>query len=189
MLILKQTLTLIAIWNNGIYIYACVSVCIYFISHYIYYFLVKQIVCFCHITSNSFDVKSDDFCLLKMWIYKLKGSTMKITLWVFKNTKHFHRKVLLLSLTNAAVDINAKTLKENGILLSKFAQDVVEARILRNIAGWDYLLGYWFKVKFPEIWLDFYMTVLPQITFIDQRTEYVLKCRDKTIEDLRSVCF
>ena len=74
-------------------------------------------------------------------------------------------------------------------MLSKFAQDVVEARILRNIAGWDYLLGYWFKVKFPEIWLDFYMTVLPQITFIDQRTEYVLKCRDKTIEDLRSVCF
>ena len=29
------------------YIYMCVSVCIYFISHYIYYFLVRLIVCFC----------------------------------------------------------------------------------------------------------------------------------------------
>ena len=47
MLILKQTLALIVIWNNGIYTCVCVSVCIYFISHYIYYFLVKVIVSFC----------------------------------------------------------------------------------------------------------------------------------------------
>ena len=54
-----------------------------------------------------------------------------------------------------------KTLKENGILLPKFAQNVIEARFLRNIIGSDYLLRYWFEIKFPEILLYFYMTVSP----------------------------
>ena len=31
--------------------------------------------------------------------------------------------------------------------MSQFAQNVVEARFLRNITGWDYLLGNWFKIK------------------------------------------
>ena len=35
----------------------------------------------------------------------------------------------------------------------------VEARCLRNITASDYLLGNWFRIKFPEIWLYFYMTV------------------------------
>ena len=65
----------------------------------------------------------------------------------------FSGKFYCLSLATIAVDINAKTLKEYGILLSQFAQNVVEARFLRNITGWDYLLGYWFKIKFLEIWL------------------------------------
>ena len=38
-----------------------------------------------------------------------------------------------LILATAAVGINAKTLKENGILLSQFAKSVVESRFLRNI--------------------------------------------------------
>ena len=56
---------------------------------------------------------------------------------------------------------NKKALKENGILLPKFAQNVIEARFLRDIIGSDYLLGYWFEIKFPEILLYFYMTVSP----------------------------
>ena len=51
MLILKQTLTLIVAWNNGsivlLYTCVCVSVCIYFTRHYIYYVFVRLIVCFC----------------------------------------------------------------------------------------------------------------------------------------------
>ena len=39
---------------------------------------------------------------------------------------------------------------------------------LRNITGWDYILGNWFKIKFPEIWLYFNLTVFPWITFIDK---------------------
>ena len=40
-----------------------------------------------------------------------------------------------------------ETLKGNGILLLQFAQNIVEARFLRNVTGWDYLLGNWFKRK------------------------------------------
>ena len=78
-----------------------------------------------------------------------------------------------------------KTLKRNGILLSQFAQNVVEARFLRNVTGWDYLLENWFKIKFPEIWLYFYMIVFPQIIFIDQSTEYCFEVHKKSMEDLR----
>ena len=53
------------------------------------------------------------------------------TLQVVKNTEHFQRKVLLSSSRN----INVETIKENGIMLSQYAQNVVEARFLRNIAG------------------------------------------------------
>ena len=95
MLILKQTLALIVIWNNGISTCACMSVCICFRSHYVYYFLVSWLFVFVSITSNSFIVKSNDFCLLRKRIYELKCSTMKTALWAFKETEHFQRKVLL----------------------------------------------------------------------------------------------
>ena len=39
------------------------------------------------------------------------------------------------NLATVAVDINVETLKWNGILLSQFAQNIVEARFLRNITG------------------------------------------------------
>ena len=73
----------------------------------------------------------------------------------------FREKSYCLNLATVAVDINAKNLKEDGILLSQFTQNAAEARFLRNITGCDYLLGYWFKIMFPEIWLYFYMTVFP----------------------------
>ena len=61
----------------------------------------------------------------------------------------FSEESFSLSLATVAVDINLETLKDNGILLSQFAQNVVEPRFLRNTTGWDYLLGNWFKIKFP----------------------------------------
>ena len=127
---------------------------------------------FVSIKCNSFDVKSDDFCLLKIWIYDLLLINIKQRI-VQKSTISVHElpyeflKILSISrqnfycliLATVAVDINAETLKENGVLLSQFAENVIEARFLRNITGWDYLLGNWFKIKFPEMWLYFYMTV------------------------------
>ena len=90
-----------------------------------------------------------------------------------------------LSVATVAVDVNVGALKENGILLSQSAQNIVEARFLRNIAGSDYLLGNWFKIKFCKIWLYFYMTVFPYITSVNQRTEYCFEVCFKTMEDLR----
>ena len=123
---------------------------------------------FVSIKSNSFDVKSDDFCLLEIWIYELllinikQRSVQQYTVSSHELPYEFLRgKFYCLSHATLAVDINVETLEENGILLSQFAQNVVEARFLRNITGWDYLLGNWFKIKFPKIWLYFYMTVFP----------------------------
>ena len=59
----------------------------------------------------------------------------------------FRAKFYCLSLATIAVDINVETLKENGILLAQFAQNVVGAHFWRNITGWDYLLGNHFKIK------------------------------------------
>ena len=50
----------------------------------------------------------------------------------FKNTEHFQRKVLLSHSATVAVDINVKTLKKNGILLTQFAQNVVEACLFKK---------------------------------------------------------
>ena len=123
---------------------------------------------FVSIKSNSFDVKSDDFCLLEIWIYELllinikQRSVQQYTVSSHELPYEFLRgKFYCLSHATLAVDINVETLEENGILLSQFAQNVVEARFLRNIAGWYCLLGNWFKIKFLEIWLYFYMTVFP----------------------------
>ena len=146
----------------------CVCVCVYFISHYIYYFLVSLIGCFCLYQ------KSNDFCLLKIWIYELllvnikQRSVQQSTIsadelpYEFLRTLSiFRRKFYCLCPATVAVDINVETLKENGILLSQFVQNAVKARFLRNIKGWDYFLGNWFKIKFPKIWLYPYMTIFP----------------------------
>ena len=47
----------------------------------------------------------------------------------------FRGKFFYLSPKTPAVDINVQTLKENGILLSQFAQIVVEVCFRRNITG------------------------------------------------------
>ena len=164
------------VWSNGIYIYIYIyiSVCvfvslsIYFISHYIYYFWLGWLFVFVSIKSNSFDVKSDDFCLLQIWIYELllinikQRSVQQYTVSNHELPYEFLSGTFYcLSHATLAVDINVETLEENGILLSQFTQNVVEAHFLRNIAGWYYLLGNWFKIQFLEIWLYFYVTFFP----------------------------
>ena len=105
-------------------------------------------------------------CLLKIWIYELllinrkQGSLQQSTVSANELENEFIRILSIfrgtfycLSLATVAVDISEENLKENGILLSKFDQNIVEARFLRNVTGRDFLLGKWFKIKFPEIWL------------------------------------
>ena len=72
MLILKQTLIFIVIWDNGIYIH--MSMCLSVFTLYVIIrtiFWLSWLSIFVSIKSNLFDVKSDDFCLLKIWIYEL----------------------------------------------------------------------------------------------------------------------
>ena len=115
---------------------------------------------FVSIKSNSFDVKSDDFYLLKIWIYELLLINVKqISVQQFIISAHeqsyeflrilsiFRGNFYCRSLAIVAADINVETLKRNGILLSQFPQNFVGAHFLRNITGWDYLLGKWFKIK------------------------------------------
>ena len=159
-----------------VYIHVCVSVCIYswqVITLTIFW--LGWLFVFVSIKSNSFDVKSDDFCLLKIWIYELLLINVKqrsvqqsiisaheLPYEFLRMLSIFRGNIYCLSLAIIAVDINVETLKRNGILLSQlFAQKVVETRFLKNITGWDYLLGNWFEMNFPEIWLYFYMTVFP----------------------------
>ena len=174
MFILKQTLSFDSDTKQW---YTYMSVCLYeytlqVITLTIFWF--GWLFVFVSIKSNSFDVKSDDFCLLKIWIYELllinikQRSVQQSTISAHELPYEFLRILSIfrgnfycLSLAIVAVDINVETLKGNGILLSQFAQNVAEAHFLRNITGWDYLLGNWFKIKFPKIWLYFYMTVFP----------------------------
>ena len=86
---------------------------------------------FVSIISNLFDIKTDDFCLLKLWIYDLLLINKK------QRSAKKQRMFYCLSLSTLAVDSNVETLKENGILLLQFAQKVVKARFLRNVTGWD----------------------------------------------------
>ena len=119
---------------------------------------------FVSIKSNSFDVKSDDFYLLKIWIYELLLTNIKqrsvpqsiitaheLPYEFLRILSIFRGNFYCLSLAIIAVDINVETLKRNGILLSQlFAQNFVEAHFLRNITGWDYLLGNWLKINFSR---------------------------------------
>ena len=140
----------------------CVCVCVLYKSIYLLF------GCFC------LHQKSNDFCLLKIWIYELllvnikQRSVQQSTIsadelpYEFLRTMSiFRRKFYCLCPATVAVDINVETLKENGILLSQFVQNVVKAHFLRNIKGWDYFLGKWFEIKFPKIWLYPYMTIFP----------------------------
>ena len=175
MFILKQTLSFDSDTKQW---YTYMSVCLYeytlqVITLTIFWF--GWLFVFVSIKSNSFDVKSDDFCLLKIWIYELllinikQRSVQQSTISAHELPYEFLRILSIfrgnfycLSLSIIAVDINVETLKRNGILLSQlFAQKVVETRFLKDRTGRDYLLGNWFEINFPEIWLYFYMTVFP----------------------------
>ena len=157
------------------YVYMCVCLFVYNLQVItLNIFWLDWLFLFVSIKSNSFDVKSNDFCLLKTWIYDLLLINVKqrsvqqsiisaheLPYEFLRILSIFRGNFYCLSLAVVAVKINVKTLKRNGILLSQFAQNVVEARFLRNVTGWDYLLENWFKIKFPEIWLYFYMIVFP----------------------------
>ena len=160
---------MIVIRNNGICTYVCLCECTLQVIT-LTIFLLGWLVVFVSIKSNSSDIKSDDFCLLKIWIYELllinlkQRSAQQSTISAHKLPYEFLRILSIfkgnfycLSLAIVAIDINVETW--NGILLSQFAQNIVEARFLRNITGWDYSLRNWFKIKFPKIWLYFYMSV------------------------------
>ena len=123
-----------------IYTYVHVSVCIYTIRQYIYY-LLSWLSIFVSIKSNLFDVKSDDFCLLKIWIYELllidikQRSVQQSTISAYELPYGFltilsivRGTLYFFSLATVVVDINVETLKQNGILLSQFDQNIVEAR-------------------------------------------------------------
>ena len=101
-----------------------------------------------------------DFCLLKVWIYELllikvkERSVQQPIISAYELPYEFIRILSIfrgnfycLIVAIVSVDIDVETLKGSGILLSQFAQNVVEARFLGNITGWDYFLGNWFKIK------------------------------------------
>ena len=108
MFILKQTLSFNSDTKQW-YIFMCVCLCEYTLQVItLTIFWLGWLFVFVSIKSNSFDVKSDDFYLLKIWIYELlliniktkKCSTIHYfcswtTLWVFKDTEHFQMKFLL----------------------------------------------------------------------------------------------
>ena len=71
---------LIVIRNDGVYrcvcvcVYVCVCVCVCVYTLQVItltIFWLGLLFIFVSIKSNSFDIKSDDFCLLKIWIYEL----------------------------------------------------------------------------------------------------------------------
>ena len=144
--------------NNGIYTCVCLCECTLQVITLTIFWL-GWLVVFVSIKSNSFDIKSDDFCLLKIWIHELllinlkQRSVQQSTISAHELPYEFLRILSIfrenfycLSLATVAVD-TVETLKGYGILLSQFAHNIVEAHFLRNITGWDYLLGNWFKIK------------------------------------------
>ena len=172
MFILQQTLGFDSDTKQW-YVYMWVCLCVYILQVItLTIFWLGWLFVFVSIKSNSFDVKSDDFCLLKIWIYELllinikQRSVQQSTISAHELPYEFLRILSIfrgnfycLSLAIVAVDINVETLKGNGILLSQFAQNAVEAGFLRNITGWDYLLGNRFNISFSKfgytfIWLS-----------------------------------
>ena len=173
MFMLKQTLSFDSDTKQW-YIYTCVCLCEYTLQVItLIIFWLGWLFVFVSIKSNSFDVKSDDFCLLKIWIYELLLINVKqrsvqqsiisaheLPYEFLRMLSIFRGNIYCLSIAVIAVDINVETLKRNGILLSQlFAQNVLETRFLKNRTGWDYLLGNWFEINFPKfgytfIWLS-----------------------------------
>ena len=113
----------------------CVSVCAYTLQVIIFtIFWLCLLFVFLSIKSISFDVKSDDFCILKISIHQLllikikpisvqqsNFSPHELPYEFLKILSIFRGNFYCLNLATVAVDINVKTLKGNGILLSQFA--------------------------------------------------------------------
>ena len=117
----------------------CVCVCAYTLQVIIFNILwLCLLFVFLSIKSISFDVKSDDFCILKIWIHQLllinikprsvqqsNFSPHELPYEFLKILSIFRGNFYCLNLATVAVDINVKTLKGNGILWSQFAQNVM----------------------------------------------------------------
>ena len=112
-----------------VYTHIIVSVCIYFRSDSIYYFWLGWLFVFVSIKRYSFDVKSNNFCLLKIWIYELllinikqrsvQQSTIsahELPYEVLGILSIFRGHFYCLSLATVAVDINVETLKWNSLI-------------------------------------------------------------------------
>ena len=65
MLLLKQTLALIVMWNNDIYTCVCVSVGAYFINIISTIFSLNWLFVFVNIQNSPFDVKSNERCFFE----------------------------------------------------------------------------------------------------------------------------
>ena len=108
-------------------VYLIVCLCVYILQVIILIiFWLGWLFVFVSIKSNSFDVKSDDFCLLKIWIYELLLinikqrsvqqsiiSTYELPYEFLRILNIFRENFYCLSLGIVAVDINVETLKRN----------------------------------------------------------------------------
>ena len=121
----------------------CVCVCVFLCEYTLQVitltiFWLDWLFVFVSIKSNSFDVKSNDFCLLKIWIYELLLINIKqrsvqqsiisaheLPYEFLRILSIFRENFYCLSLAVVAVDINVETLKRNGILLSQFAHNAI----------------------------------------------------------------
>ena len=92
-----------------VYIHVCVSVCIVIIFTIFWW---GWLLVFVSIKSNSFDVKSDDFCLLKIWICELllinikQRSVQQSTIEFLRILSIFRGNFYFLSLATVAVDVS-----------------------------------------------------------------------------------
>ena len=151
-----------------IYIYmcvcvrACVRVCVYTLQAIIFaIFWLSWLFVFVSITSNSFHVKSDYFCLLKIWIYELKCSTMKTILWAFKNTEHFQRKVLLSYYRNCFCWYQCKNFKSEWNSVVKICSEFYRSSFFKKYNSLRILA--WNKVSQNLVILLYYCLAINNI--------------------------
>ena len=171
------------------HIYTYVSLCEYTSSTILFaIFWLDWFVVFVSIQNNSFDINSDKFYLLKIQIYELlpfniqqrsvQQSTIYVhILWRFKKTEHVQKRVVLCSFCNCCCLYECGNFKREWNSVVTIRSKRCWSFFLRNITVWNYLLGNLFKIKLPEIWLYFCMTVSACIEQLQtEEWNIVLKC-------------
>ena len=117
------------------YMYMCACLCVYTLQVIkLTTFWLGCLFVFVSMKNNSFDVKYDDFCLLKIWIFEvlLLNVTQRCVQQSCSISAHelpyeflrilsiFGESFYCLSPVIVAVRFNVETLKRNGILFSQF---------------------------------------------------------------------